>query len=130
MGEGKKELGIEELKSVMSQMDNFIKELSKENTELKNQLAEMYNQLRNKSIDISFKVIELCEKNDRVNDYLDQAYLSAVNIINYYLDSIDPKNNNDDEKEDTTFEETYENDLSEEKFKIDKVELKIDKVKN
>lgn len=121
MGEGKKELGVEELKSVMSQMDNFIKELSKENTELKNQLAEMYNQLRNKSIDISFKVIELCEKNDRVNDYLDKAYISAVNIINYYLDSIDPKDNNDDEKEDTAFEETCENDLSEEKFKIDKV---------
>ena len=126
MGEGKKELGVEELKSVMGQMDNFIKELSKENTELKNQLAEMYNQLRNKSVDISFKVIELCEKNDKVNDYLDKAYSSAINIINYYLDSIDPKNNIDDENtescvEDTDFEETYESDLSEEKFKIDKV---------
>lgn len=119
-----REMSVEELKSILNQMDKFIKDLSKENSELKSQLAEMYNQLRNKSIDISFKVIELCEKNNLVSDYLDKAYFSAINIINYYLESIDPKINidvEDDEKNNVNkidFEEVIENDLSEENLKL------------
>lgn len=96
-GEGitKREMSVEELKMLLNQTDNYIKELSKENAELKERLRNAYDQLKDKSIDVAFNVISMCSKNEKLNIILDPAVKSAYNILNFYLINVDPTNTND-----------------------------------